>query len=78
MGLTYDDFIRTTEPRHKRGVQKLFATSRARRTSTSLLHRPVLRLDELFVERPPGTLPRLRPPTETVTEENYFFKLSAT
>ena len=25
MGLTYDDFIRTTEPRHKRGVQKLFA-----------------------------------------------------
>src|ERR1700733_11349673 len=28
LGLTYDDFIRTTEPRHKRGVQKLFATLR--------------------------------------------------
>ncbi len=25
MGLSYDDYIRTTEPRHKRGVQKLFA-----------------------------------------------------
>ncbi|MGH9561045.1 MAG: class I tRNA ligase family protein, partial [Terracidiphilus sp.] len=28
LGLTYDDFIRTTEPRHTRGVQKLFATLR--------------------------------------------------
>jgi methionyl-tRNA synthetase len=25
LGLSYDDFIRTTEERHKRGVQKLFA-----------------------------------------------------
>src|SRR5271168_320660 len=25
MDLSYDDYIRTTEPRHKRGVQKLFA-----------------------------------------------------
>src|SRR5581483_5812882 len=28
LGITYDDFIRTTEPRHVRGVQKLFATLR--------------------------------------------------
>src|SRR5438477_6283258 len=28
LGLTYNDYIRTTEPRHKRGVQKLFATLR--------------------------------------------------
>src|SRR6201985_1281078 len=28
MGITYDDYIRTTEPRHVRGVQKLFATLR--------------------------------------------------
>ena len=28
LGLTYDDYIRTTEPRHVRGVQKLFATLR--------------------------------------------------
>src|SRR5208283_3262692 len=30
LGLSYDDFIRTTEARHKRGVQKLFATLRDR------------------------------------------------
>jgi len=30
LGLTYDDFIRTTEPRHIRGVQHLFATLRDR------------------------------------------------
>src|SRR5580658_6084431 len=28
MGLTYDDFIRTTEPRHKQSSQKLFARVR--------------------------------------------------
>jgi len=28
LGITYDDFIRTTEERHKRGTQKLFATLR--------------------------------------------------
>ena len=28
MGLTYDDFIRTTEPRHKQAVQKLFVLLR--------------------------------------------------
>ena len=30
LGITYDDFIRTTEERHKRGVQQLFATLRDR------------------------------------------------
>ncbi len=45
MGLTYDDFIRTTEPRHKRGVQKLFALlQRSRLHLQRHLHRPVLRL----------------------------------
>src|SRR6201992_1341278 len=29
MGITNDDFIRTTEDRHKQGVQKLFATLQA-------------------------------------------------
>ena len=45
LGLTYDDFIRTTEPRHKRGVQKLFATLRDRGLHLQgLVHRPVLRV----------------------------------
>src|ERR1700739_1184590 len=30
LGLTYDNFIHTTDPRHVRGVQKLFATLRDR------------------------------------------------
>src|ERR1700739_447710 len=30
LGLTYDDFIRTTEERHRRGVQHLFAALRDR------------------------------------------------
>ncbi len=30
LGITYDDFIRTTEPRHVRGVQKLFAALQQR------------------------------------------------
>ena len=80
MGLTYDDFIRTTEPRHKRGVQHLFRELQKRgfiykgsytgqycvcgRACTSMV--------------PPGTpCPDCGRITETVTEENYFFKLSA-
>jgi methionyl-tRNA synthetase len=79
LGLTYDDFIRTTEPRHIRGVQHLFATLRDRGfiykgsyTGQYCIY------DEAYVEGPPGTLcPDCGRPTETVSEENYFFKLSA-
>jgi methionyl-tRNA synthetase len=79
LGLTYDDFIRTTEPRHIRGVQKLFATLRDRgyiyRGSYSGQY---CVFDEAYVDGPPGTLcPDCGRPTETVSEENYFFKLSA-
>ena len=45
MGLTYDDFIRTTSDRHKRGVQALLRrASRQRLHLQGQLHRPVLRL----------------------------------
>ena len=79
LGLTYDDFIRTTEERHKRGVQKLFATLRDRgyiyKGSYSGQY---CVFDEAYVDGPPGTLcPDCGRPTETVSEENYFFKLSA-
>lgn len=79
LGLTYDDFIRTTEPRHKRGVQHLFATLRDR----GFIYKGSYSgqycvFDEAYVEGPPGTLcPDCGRPTETVSEENYFFKLSA-
>ena len=77
MGLTYNRYIRTTDPAHKRGAQKLF---------TDLYHRGAIYLssytgqysigEEMFVEGPPGTLGPDGRPTETVTEENFFFRLS--
>ncbi len=79
LNLSYDDFIRTTEARHKRGVQHLFATLRdrgfiykGRYTGQYCVS------DEAYVDGPPGTLcPDCGRPTETVSEENYYFKLSA-
>ena len=77
MGLTYDRFIRTTDSLHKRGAQKLFA---------DLYERGAIYLssytgqycvsEEIFVEGPPGTIGPDGRPTETVTEENFFFWLS--
>ena len=78
MGLTYDDFIRTTEERHKRGVQKLF-----RRAAGARLHlqghllRPVLRVGRSLGRVARRPLSRLRPHHGNRSEENYFFKLSA-
>jgi len=77
MGVTYDQYIRTTDDAHKRGAQKLF---------TTLYERGFIELrsytgqysigEEMFVEGPPGTIGPDGKPTETVTEENFFFKLS--
>ena len=77
MGITYDDYIRTTEPRHTQGVQKLFQ---------HLVDRGAIYLstytgqysvgEEIFVDGPPGVLGPDGKPTETVTEENFFFRLS--
>ncbi|HUX44645.1 MAG TPA: methionine--tRNA ligase [Terracidiphilus sp.] len=79
LGLTYDDFLRTTENRHKCGVQHLFATLRDR----GFIYKGSYTgqycvFDELYVDGLPGTpCPDCGRPTETVSEENYFFKLSA-
>ncbi len=79
MGLSYDRYIRTTDERHKSGVQKLF---------NALYQRGFIYLDsytgsycvsdEAFVDAPAGTAcPDCGRLLETVTEENFFFKLSA-
>ena len=79
LGLTYDDFIRTTSDRHKRGVQKLFSVLQER----GFIYRGSYTgqycvTDEAYVDGPPGTYcPDCGRLTETVSEENYFFKLSA-
>ena len=79
MGLTYDDYIRTTEERHKRGVRKFFLELQAR----GFIYKGTYTgqycvWDELYVDAGPGAAcPDCGRPTETVSEENYFFKLSA-
>ena len=79
LGLTNDDFIRTTEERHKRGVQKLFSALQDRGFIYKGSYSGQYCVsDEAFVEVPPGApCPDCGRITETVTEENYFFKLSA-
>jgi methionyl-tRNA synthetase len=78
MGITNNDYIRTTSEKHKRGVQKLFST---------LYERGFIYLasytgsycvsDEAFVDAPVGTpCPDCGRLLEEVTEENFFFKLS--
>jgi methionyl-tRNA synthetase len=79
MGLTYDDFIRTTEDRHKRGVQKLFSLLQEKGFIYKGSYTGQYCVsDEAFVEVPPGApCPDCGRITETISEENYFFKLSA-
>jgi methionyl-tRNA synthetase len=79
LGLTYDDFIRTTSDRHKTGVQKLFATLQDRGFIYKGSYTGQYCVsDEAYVDGPPGTpCPDCGRITEIVSEENYFFKLSA-
>ena len=79
LGLSYDDFIRTTEERHKRGTQRLFATLRDKGFIYKGSYTGQYCVsDEAYVDGPPGTpCPDCGRMTETVSEENYFFKLSA-
>ena len=80
MGLTYDDFIRTTSDRHKKGAQALFRKIR----DNGYIYKGTYTgqycvYDELYVDAvgPGAPCPECGRPTETVHEENYFFKLSA-
>lgn len=79
MGLSYDDYIRTTEERHKRGVQRLFTVLQQRGAIYKGTYTGQYCVsDELYVDAPPGSpCPDCGRPTETVSEENYYFKLSA-
>jgi methionyl-tRNA synthetase len=80
MKISYDDFIRTTEPRHKQSVQELWK----RLQEKSFIYKGTYTgqycvSDEAFVEgaKPGDPCPDCGRITETVSEENYFFKLSA-
>src|SRR5690349_19903845 len=79
MGITYDDYIRTTSERHKRGVQELWR----RIQDNGYIYKGSYTgqycvFDELYVDVAAGApCPECGRPTETVKEENYFFKLSS-
>src|ERR1035441_9787072 len=80
MGLTYDDFIRTTSARHQQGVQALWRKIR----DNGYIYKGTYTgqycvFDELYVDGigPGDPCPDCHRPTETVSEENYYFKLSA-
>ena len=77
MGITNDQYIRTTSPGHKRGVQQLFRTlyDNGKIYLSSYTGQYSVG-EEMFVEGPPGTIGPDGRPTETVTEENFFFRLS--
>src|SRR5271170_5384698 len=80
MKISNDDFIRTTEPRHIRGVQALFTRLQERGYIYKGEYSGQYCVsDELYVDAvgPGAPCPECGRPTETVHEENYFFKLSA-
>ena len=79
MGISNDDFIRTTEDRHKKRVQELFRRIR----DNGYIYKGTYTgqycvSDELYVDgaQPGDPCPTCGQITETVKEENYFFKLS--
>src|ERR1700683_3052387 len=79
MGISNDDFIRTTEERHKKRVQELFRRIR----DNGYIYKGTYTgqycvSDELYVDgaRPGDACPTCGRITETVHEETSFFKLS--
>lgn len=81
MGIRYDAFMRTTDPRHEAAVQEMFRRLRDK----GFIYKGSYSgqycvYDELYVgegAEPGAPCPECGRPTETVSEENYFFKLSA-
>jgi methionyl-tRNA synthetase len=80
LGLTADEFVRTTDLRHVRTVQWLFRLCRengyvykGNYTGQYCIY------DNAFMNdaKPGDNCPDCGRPLETITEENYFFKLSA-
>jgi methionyl-tRNA synthetase len=80
LGIDYDHFIRTSDPKHHETVRWLFE----RCEKNGYIYKGSYTgaycvSDEAYVNdvQPGQPCPTCGNPTETVTEENYFFKLSA-
>ena len=80
LGLAIDRFKRTTDPTHHKKVQELFLACKERGFVYKGSYTGQYCVScELYVNdaKPGDPCPDCGRPTETVTEENYFFKLSA-
>jgi methionyl-tRNA synthetase len=79
LGIRYDHFIRTTDPKHHETVRWLFK----RCLDNGYIYKGTYTgqycvYDEAYVNdaKPGDNCPTCGRPTETITEENYFFRLS--
>ena len=80
LGLQIDHFQRTTSPQHARVVNELFKRCReAGYVYKGSYTGQYCIFDNLYVNdaKPGDPCPDCGRPTETITEENFFFKLSA-
>src|SRR5580692_3769653 len=82
LGISYTDFVRTTEPRHAVGVQNL--VRRTQRVSPDAIFKRKYEgryciYDNLYVSDTPepADCQICGRPAELISEENYFFRLSA-
>ena len=79
LGISADDFVRTTEPRHRRGVHAFWKALQpgdvVQRDYTGLY---CTGCEDFYLERDlvDGKCPDHRTPPAKVTERNYFFGLS--
>jgi methionyl-tRNA synthetase len=88
LGIQYTHFIRTTETRHARAVQNLIRRTLARDQELPTEKRSIFKrryegryciYDNLYISDTPepADCPNCGRPGELVSEENYFFRLSA-
>jgi len=88
LGITNTEFIRTTEPRHARAVQNLVRRTQERDKALEPSQRAIYKAkyegryciyDNLYVSdtAEPANCQICGRPGELVSEENYFFRLSA-
>lgn len=78
LNISFDDFIRTTEDRHVKGAQKLWAACRKDIYKKNYRGLYCVGCEQFYTEKElvEGKCPEHGTIPETVEEENYFFRLS--
>ncbi|MFH1643483.1 MAG: methionine--tRNA ligase [Patescibacteria group bacterium] len=78
LNLSFDDFIRTTEPRHIAGVEKLWKLCEKDLYKKTYEGLYCVGCEAFYKEEEleDGMCPEHKKPLELVKEENYFFRLS--